>query len=109
MPWRSPGWSPTHLLDTNYVSVYSQGQRTHYAWTNNLLTLLGDKKKQAQLHNKLRFSHLPFAHCRILFPHFSTLFSNNQHTNHPTIQPSNKSYAALLVAGSPYLYLFPHI
>ena len=38
------------------------------------------------MHNKLRFSRLRFAHCRNQFPHFSTLFSNNQPSVYPTIQ-----------------------
>ena len=37
--------------------------------------------KQAQLHNKLRFSHLRFAHCGNQFPHFF-----QQQTNHQTTQ-----------------------
>ena len=53
-------------------------------------------KKQAQLHNKLRFSNLRFAHFRNQFPHFSTLFSNNQPSDHPTNHPTKATYRSSL-------------
>ena len=78
------------FTDPPNVPQQYEPQQPNPTYTNYMMFLIS---KQAQLHNKLRFSRLYFAHSRNQFPHFSTLFSNNQQTNHPTIdQPSNKSY-----------------
>ena len=46
------------FIVANDVSAYSQGQRTHSARTNNLLTPLGDKKKKGEPENKAKSAQL---------------------------------------------------